>query len=474
LSGGNFDQVYDDDFIAETYAQLKRIFEPESVAIVGASDKINKIGGAIARSALNSGYQGKIYLVNPKLSTIFGHKTYSNVDEIPEGFDLAEIVVPSNLVSETLEQVGRKGATGAIIISAGFAESGDKESQAKLVEVARKNNMRLLGPNCFGIINTEMNLDLTFTFTGALKGPIAFISQSGAMCCGTLDWAYNREIGFSKFVNLGNESDIDVSDVLAYLSLDPQTKVIGVYIEGIKDGRKLVEIGRQVAGKKPIVVLKAGSSEAGARASLSHTGSIAGSDSVVDVGLKQACMLRVYDVEEIFDAALALTYQPLPNGKNIGIISNAGGLGVMVSDWCSKLGLKVPVLPAETQERIRSNLLAIASTSNPVDMTGAADYDCYKNVLDIILSDPSIDCAICIFVSQGIVTAAQPARAVAEIADKHSKPVLAFWMGERSTKEGIEVLRRKGVPTYPSPSRAAKAAMALSSYSDIKKSLDSN
>jgi len=467
-------QPYDGDFIAQTYEQLKRLIEPESVAIVGASEKINKVGGAIARNALNSGYQGKIYLVNPKLTTMFGQKSYSTVDEISDEFDLAEIIVPSNLVIETLEQVSRKGAAGAIVISAGFAESGNKELQAQLVDIARKKKIRLLGPNCFGIVNTDISLDLTFTFTGALKGPIAFVSQSGAMCCGTLDWAYNREIGFSKFINLGNESDISVSDVLAYLAMDPQTKVIGVYIEGIKDGRKLIDVGKRIASKKPMVVLKAGSSEAGARASLSHTGSIAGSDSVIDVGLRQACMLRVHDVEEIFDAAIALSNQPLPNGKNIGIISNAGGLGVMVSDWCSKLGLQIPLLPAETQDKMRNNLLAIASTSNPVDMTGAADYDCYTNVLDAILSEPTIDCAICIFVSQGIVTAAQPARAVAEVTDKHSKPVLAFWMGERSTKEGIEVLRRKGIPPYPSPSRAAKAAMAMHSYSMIKKSLNAN
>lgn len=459
---------YNDEFIKTTYQRMKKLIEPKSVAIIGASDKIDKVGGALTRNVLDSGYEGKIYLVNPKLSKIFGKKAYPTVDEIPEEFDLAEIVVPSKIVPEILEQVSRKKASGAIIISSGFAETGNKILQEKVVNIARKNKIRLIGPNCFGILNTEANLDLTFTFTSALKGSIAFISQSGAMCCGTLDWAYNREIGFSKFINLGNECDVDVADILAYLSMDPQTKVIGIYMEGIKKGRKLIEVGNLVTEHKPIVVLKSGSSEAGARASLSHTGSIAGSNEIVNVGLKQANMLRVYDVEDIFDASLALANQPLPNGNNIGIISNAGGLAVMVSDWCSDLNLKVPVFSSETQQNIKKFLPPIASFSNPVDMTGGADYECYKNVLDVILNDPLIHCAICVFVSQGLVTAANPARAIAEVSKKHDKPVLAFWMGERSIKEGIEVLKRNNVPAYPSSSRVAKSAYALSSYAKIR------
>jgi acetyl coenzyme A synthetase (ADP forming)-like protein len=460
--------LYDEEFIKTTYVQMKKLIEPESVAIIGASDKIDKVGGALTRNAMNSGYKGKIYLVNPKLSKIFGEKTYPTVDDIPEKFDLAEIVVPAKLVPEILDQVGRKKVTGAIIISSGFAETGNNALQQEIVEIAKKNNTRLIGPNCFGILNTEVNLDLTFTFTSALKGSIAFISQSGAMCCGTLDWAYNREIGFSKFINLGNECDVDVADILAFLSMDPQTKVIGIYMEGIKKGRKLIEVGNLVTKRKPIVVLKSGSSEAGARASLSHTGSIAGSNEIIDVGLKQANMLRVFDVEEIFDAALALANQPLPNGKNIGIISNAGGLAVMVSDWCSKLGLQVPIFPLETQQNIKKFLPPIASFSNPVDMTGGADYECYKNILDSILNEPIIHCAICIFVSQGLVTAAKPARAIAEVSKKYDKPILAFWMGERSIKEGIEVLKRNEIPAYPSSSRVAKSAFALSFYAIAK------
>ncbi|MGQ9543108.1 MAG: CoA-binding protein, partial [Candidatus Bathyarchaeia archaeon] len=269
---------YDESFISKTYEGLRRIFEPDSLVIIGASDKIEKVGGAITRNVLNSNYGGRVYLVNPKLPKIFGRQVYSSVEEIPGDIDLAEIILPANLVPEAMRQVAGKGVAGVIIISAGFAESGRQDLQAEVVEIARREKIRVIGPNCFGIINTDIGLDLTFTFTNALRGPIAFISQSGAMCCGTLDWAYNREIGFSKFINLGNECDVDVSDVLAYLALDPQTKVICIYMEGVKDGRKLIEVGRLVAWEKPIIVLKAGSSEAGARASLSHTGSVAGSE----------------------------------------------------------------------------------------------------------------------------------------------------------------------------------------------------
>jgi acetyl coenzyme A synthetase (ADP forming)-like protein len=463
---------FDSCFISKTYEELRRVFEPESVAIIGASDKIDKVGGAITRNVLNSNYGGKVYLVNPNLPRIFGRKAYSSVEELPEDVDLVEIIVPASLVPETMRRLAGKNVAGAVIISAGFAESGNSHLQSEVVEIARRLGIRVIGPNCFGIINTDIGLDLTFTFTNALRGSIAFISQSGAMCCGTLDWAYNREIGFSKFINLGNECDVDISDVLAYLSLDPHTKVICAYVEGVKDGRKLIEVGRLVARNKPIIVLKAGSSEAGARASLSHTGSIAGSENVVDAGLRQACMLRVNDVDDIFDAAIALMNQPLPEGDRVGIISNAGGLAVLVSDWCSKFGLQIPVLPSEVQRKIKNFLPPIASTSNPIDMTGGADYECYRNVLDTVLAEDTIDCVICIFVSQGLVTAAQPARAVVEVAGKYSKPVLAFWMGERSTREGVEILRRGRIPCYPSPSRVAMATSAIVYYSKLRKTLN--
>jgi len=454
--------------LRETYLQMKRLIEPRTVAIVGASSKIEKVGGAITRNALESDYQGKIHLVNPKATQIFGRKVYPSLEEVPGEIDLVEIVVPAPLVPTVMEQAARKGVKGAVIISAGFAEVGEENLQAQVVRIAKEGGIRVIGPNCFGLINTEIGLDLSFTFSKALKGPIAFISQSGAMCCGTLDWAYGEEVGFSKFINLGNKCDVDESDTLVYLMEDRQTKVIAMYTEGVKDGRKLFETMRLVSRRKPIVVLKAGITEPGARAALSHTGSIAGSTDIMRAALKQSGAIGVEDIEELFDAAQVLN-KPLSKGRNVAILSNAGGLAVMTTDWCHRLGLKVPKFPSKTVEELRSFLLPIASAFNPVDMTGSADYECYKKVLDAVSRIETIDLIIPIFVSQGLVTSDGPARAVVEKQKDCKKPMLAYWMGGSSITNGVKILKRGGIPVYSSPAKVAKAVAALVMYSDFRK-----
>jgi len=459
--------VQNDDF-GEIYLQMKRLMEPSTVAIVGASGKIEKVGGAITRNALESDYPGKIYLVNPNVTQIFGRKVYPSLEEIPEKIDLVEIVVPAPVVPMVMEQAARKGVKGAAIISAGFAEVGKEDLQTQVLTIAKEGGIRVIGPNCFGIINTEIGLDLSFTFSKPLKGSIAFISQSGALCCGTLDWAYKEEVGFSKFINLGNKCDVDESDALAYLVEDRQTRVIAMYTEGIKDGRKLFETMRLVSRRKPIVILKAGVTEPGARAALSHTASIAGSPDIVRAALKQSGAIEVEDIEELFDAAQVLS-QPLPKGENVAILSNAGGLAVTTADWCHRLGLTLPKLPTQTLEEFRSFLLPIASASNPVDMTGGADYHCYKRVLDAISNIETIDLIIPIFVSQGLVTSDGPARAVVEKGKICNKPILAYWMGGSSIINGVRILKRAGIPVYSSPAKVAKAAAALVTYSYFRK-----
>lgn len=332
------------------------------------------------------------------------------------------------------------------------------------MEIAQENGIRVIGPNCFGIINTEVGLDLTFTFTRALQGPIAFISQSGAMCCGTLDWAAQQEIGFSKFINLGNKCDLDEADILSFLAEDSQTKVIAMYLEEIREGQKFLQIAKLVSKRKPIVALKAGTSDAGAKAVRSHTGSIAGSDVIVDAAFKQAGIIRTHDILELLDVSIALAIQPIPEGKNVGIVTNAGGLGVLTADWCSKLGLQIPALPSSRIKHIQEFLPRFASPLNPIDMTGSADYECYRDVLDTVMAERSIDCLIAIFVSQGLVTADGPARGVVKASKRHKKPVLAFWMGGASVLEGVRILRRNSIPVYPSPVRVARAAVGLTSY----------
>jgi len=458
---------YGDYHFEETALQMKSLVEPRTVAIVGASSKIEKVGGAIARNALDGEYKGKIYLVNPNATQIFGRKVYRSLEEIPEDVDLVEIVVPAPLVPMIMEQAVKKGVRGALIVSSGFAEVGRNDLQDQVVRTAKDGGIRVIGPNCFGLINTEMGLDLSFTFSKALRGSIAFVSQSGAMCCGTLDWALREEEGFSKFINLGNKCDVDESDALVYLRQDQQTKVVAIYVEGIKDGRRLFEAVRFVSKEKPVVILKAGVTEPGSRAAVSHTGSMAGRVEIVKAALKQAGAVLVDDIEELFDSMQVFS-QPLSKGRNVAIVSNAGGLAVVTADWCHKLGLVVPKLPSQIVEELKSFLPQIASSSNPVDMTGDADYERYKRVLETVSETKAIDVIIPIFVSQGLVTSDRPAKAVVEIQEASDKPMLAYWMGGSSIINGVRILRRGGIPVYSSPERVARAAANLIEYSDFK------
>ncbi len=456
--------------IEKLLLQIRTIMEPRSIAIIGASGNIEKVGGAITRNALESNYVGKIYLVNPNIHQIFGRKTYSNLEDIPNNVDLVEIIVSAPIVPIIMEQVARKGVKGVVIISSGFAEIGNENLQAHIIRIAKEAEIRVIGPNCFGIINTDISLDLTFTFSKALPGSVAFVSQSGAMCCGTLDWAYKEEMGFSKFINLGNKCDVDESDVLMYLLEDQQTRIIAMHIEGITDGRKLFETIRLVSKRKPIIVLKAGITEPGARAALSHTGSIVGSTEIVKVALKQAGAIVVEDIEELFDAMQTLT-QLQVKGKNVAILSNAGGLGVMVTDWCHRLGLKIPRLPDQTLEELKSFLLPIASPSNPIDMTGSADYECYKYVINVISKIETIDLIISIFVSQGLVTSEGPTKAILEKSRDCKKPILVYMLGGNSIINSVKILKRGGIPVYSSPVKVAKAAAILVTYSNYMRKM---
>jgi acetyl coenzyme A synthetase (ADP forming)-like protein len=448
----------------QTYNQMRYILEPKSVAIIGASNKIHRVGGAITRNALESNYRGDIYLVNPHLPKIFGKPVYTQLSKIPGPVDLIEIIIPAPQVPMIMEDAITKEVKGAIIISAGFAEIGNQDLQDEVVRIAKRGGIRVLGPNCFGIINTEIDLDLSFTFTKALNGSLAFVSQSGAMCCGTLDWAYREELGFSKFINLGNKCDLDESDALLYLEKDTQTKIIAMYLEGITNGRRLFHTVRRVSQNKPIIMLKAGVTEPGARAALSHTASIAGSSRIVKAAFKQAGATVVEDVEELFDAAQALVYPPV-NGSKVAIASNAGGLGVMTTDWCHQMGLHVPHLTSEAVKSLQEQLLPIASPLNPVDMTGSADYTTYQNILKVLASNDSIDMIITIFVSQGLVTSDGPARAVVDILQRYKTPIFTYWMGGNSIFNGVRILRRANIPVYTSPAKVAKAAATLLSYS---------
>jgi acetyltransferase len=447
----------------ETSIWMRNLIEPNSVAIIGANNKTNKVGGAVTHNALECTYLGKLYLVNPNSSEIFGRKVYPDIESIPNNIDLVEVVIEASLVPDILMRAAKKGVKGAVIISSGFAEVGNINLQNQVRKIAKETGIRILGPNCFGLINTEIGLDLSFTSSKPIAGSIAFISQSGAMCCGTLDWASRENIGFSKFINLGNKCDVDEADCLAYLAEDKQTKVIVIYAEGIKDGRKLFEAIKFVSKKKPILILKAGVTESGAKAALSHTGSIAGNMAIARAALTQAGAIIVEDIEELCDSMQVFS-QPCPNGKRVAIVSNAGGLGVMTADWCSKQGLTIPEMPPKTVEELKAILPPIASTHNPIDMTGNANYLRYKKAIEIVSSLESIDMVIALYVSQGVVTSDEPARAIVDASKVCGKPLLAYFMGGSSILSGIQILKSGGVPVYSSPRRVARAASVLASY----------
>lgn len=440
---------------------LRYLLEPRSVAIVGASSEIQKVGGAISRNALSGSYRGRIYLVNPRRKFILGHRVYPDLASVPGDLDLVEIVVPAEAVPEVMIQAGEKGVKAAIIVSAGFAETGNIELQNKVRSLAESMGIRVLGPNCFGVINTAIDLDLTFSFTRALRGNIAFISQSGAMCCGTLDYAYSQGIGFSKFVNLGNKCDVDEADVLDYLASDPQTKAVALYIEGVGDGRRFMEAAKRASKLKPLIAMKAGLTEAGARAALSHTASLAGRREIIEAAFRQSGVVKVDDVEDLIGGAVALAGQPTPKGARIGIVTNAGGLGVTVADWCQILGLEVPALSEDVRRRIGGVLPRFASSGNPVDMTGDAGYNQYRAVSEILLESGEIDLLIAVFTSQGLVTSDGPAHGIVEAASNKGKPVLALLMGGRSVEQGRRILTQGGIPVYGFPEKTAKAASAM-------------
>jgi acetyltransferase len=440
---------------------LRYLLEPRSVAIVGASSDIRKVGGAISRNALSGSFKGRIYLVNPRRRTILGRRVYPDLTSIPGDLDLVEIVVPAEAVPDVMVQAAEKDVKAAIIVSAGFAEVGNVELQDKVRSIARSRGIRVLGPNCFGVINTMIDLDLTFSFTRALKGNIAFISQSGAMCCGTLDYAYSQGIGFSKFVNLGNKCDIDEADVLEYLESDTQTRAIALYLEGVKDGRRFMEAAEEASKHKPIIAMKAGLTEAGARAALSHTASLAGRREIIEAAFRQSGVVKVEDVEDLIGGAVALAGQPTPRGVRVGIATNAGGLGVTVADWCQSLGLEVPVLSEEVRRRIGGVLPRFASSGNPVDMTGDAGYAQYKAVSQILLECGEVDLLIAVFTSQGLVTSDGPAHGIVEAASNTGKPVIALLMGGRSVEQGRRILAQGGIPVYGFPEKAARAASVL-------------
>ena len=451
---------------------LDAVFRPKSVAVIGASNREGSVGNAIFKNILLSGYQGTLYPVNPKAPSIAGVRAYPTIYSLPEAVDLAVIIIPAELVPEALEQCGRKGVRGVVVVSAGFKEVGPEGAalEKQAVEIARSYGMPLIGPNCLGVINTDPDIALSASFARAMPKPgnIAFVSQSGALCAGILDYARGRDIGFSKFISFGNKADITEVDLLRYLATDKSTDVILMYLETLADGRAFIELARDITGeathRKPILAIKSGRTTQGAAAARSHTGALAGSDSVYDAIFAQAGILRVDTVEELFDFAVGFSRQPLPKGNRFAIVTNAGGPGIMATDAAIRHGLELAKLRPETLEALKAKLPPTANFHNPVDVIGDATHERYHAALQTVLADPNVDGAIVLLTPQSMTEIEKTADTVGEIAEKQDKPVLASFLGHVDVSAGIHILEQHGIPNYQFPENAARSLAAMARY----------
>lgn len=436
---------------------IERIFCPQSIAVLGANKVKGTVPSDILTNILKAEYKGVVYPVNPREKHISSIKTYKYVVDIEDPVDIAVIVYPSSVMHMALEQCGQKGIKGAIIISAGFKEVGGQgiEREEQIKAIAKKYGMSFIGPNCLGVINTDpaVMLDASFARKMPEEGNIAFISQSGALCTAVLDYAQAKHIGFSKFVSIGNKADISEIDLLYYLKDDPKTKVILIYLEEISDGPALMKAARTVIEEtgKPVLAIKSGRTHAGASAAASHTGSLAGSDESCDAAFKQAGIIRCDDIEEMFNKAIAFTYQPLPNGKRVAIITNAGGPGVLTTDAAIKCGLELPKFQTETTDVLRKSLPKTANINNPVDVIGDARADRYSVAVSSVIKDQNIDGVFVILTPQSMTEIESIAHEITRVANQFSKPVYTSFMGEADVAAGIDILQRNKIPHYILP-----------------------
>lgn len=444
-------------------------FEPKSVAVVGASRSPKKFGHWVVKALIDAGYRGKIYPVNPHAKKILNLKAYPSLLEIPGDVDLACIAVPAKAVSEAIVECGRKGVKVAIVFASGFGESGaeGKALERRMVEIARNAGVRIIGPNSLGIINTANNLIANFgraiVSRKHPKGTITFLSQSGAFGQALLVWAEDSGLGFSKFISSGNEADLNCADFLQYLAEDENTKVVTLYMEGVKNGRKFLQYAKKASMLKPIIALKVGKTLAGSRAAASHTGALSGQDVIYNAAFKQAGIIRVRSPEEMFDLAKAFVTQPLPRGNRVGIVTSSGGLGVETADACEELGLSVPVLPHDTHEYLRKLLPPFAAVLNPVDMTSQVHYypEWFRTCIEALLKCKSVDGII---VGISAFSSIEISKYILQAAEGSSKPIVATWTMGDSAREAIQALENGGVPVYPTPERASSVMANLAKY----------
>ena len=451
---------------------LRNFFCPDSVAVIGAAREEEKVGHIILDNIINSGYKGKLFPVNPNADEIHGIKCYQSVLDIPGDLDLTIIAIPVQFVLQVLEECSKKNTKWSIIISAGFKETGIEgtKRERQLIEKAKEYGIRILGPNCLGIIDTECPINATFTPNIPPMGKIGFISQSGALGTAILDWAKTNKIGFSKFVSLGNKADISENDLFDDWENEKDTEVITAYLEGVKYGREFMKISSRVSKKKPIIVIKSGNTDAGARAVSSHTGTLAGSARAYEAAFKQAGIIRANTIRDLFNYATAFSYQPLPKGKKVAIITNAGGPGIMATDECEKNNILLASLEKETIDGLKEFLPEAANFYNPIDILGDALADRYKKTLEVVIKDNNVDAIVMLLTPQAMTQPYRTARAIVEVIGKSGKdiPVAASFMGGAEVKKAVRFLAEKNIPNFDIPEEAIDTLKVMMEYTDWK------
>ncbi len=448
--------------------QLDKIFKPKNVAVIGASNREESVGFALMQNLLTSGFKGDVFPINAKAKTIQGVKAYASIKEVPKKVDLVVISTPASTVPGLVEECGQAGVGGLLVISAGFAEAGE-EGHKMLEEVQKtiaKYGMRMIGPNCLGFINPNKGLNATFASNMAPKGKIAFISQSGALCTSILDWAADQNIGFSHFVSIGSMSDIGFAELIDYFGTDPHTSSILIYMESIKSARRFMSAARSFSRTKPIIVLKSGKSDEGGQATMSHTGSLAGEDIVFDEAFKRAGVIRVDTISQLFDCAQTLAMQPRPRGNRLAIITNAGGPGVLATDYLMNNGGALAQLSDATYKKLNDMLPAAWSHGNPIDVLGDATPETYRKTLEIALADKGVDGVLTILTPQSMTDPTAAAKELVKMAKSSHKTILATWMGSGRVNEGRDILEDGGVPNYLYPESAVDVFLKMYHYSN--------
>ena len=450
------------------------LFNPKSIAVIGASEIKGKLGNDVVRNLIDSGFEGRIYPINPKSGEILNLKVYRSVSEVAGDIDVAVIVIPAKYVHPVVEECGKKGVTALVIITAGFKEIGHEgqEAEKRIVEIAEKYGMIVQGPNCLGIVNTFAPYNASFAAGTPEKGSVAFASQSGALMTGILDWSLMEKIGFSKFVSLGNKAQLDESDFIEAFGKDPDTSFLLLYIESVVDGRKFMDVCRKIAPHKPIYVVKSGVSTAGARAASSHTGSLAGSDTAYSVAFKQCGVIRADSMSELFDVANVFDDCYLPRGNRVAIVTNAGGPGIITTDACEANGLQMAQFSAATIETLKNGLPSAASVYNPVDALGTAQPDDYALCVEATLQDENVDSVLVLLTPQAMTKEAETAQVLVDCRKKYpNKPLLAVFMGGNSMTYARIVLNEGGIPVFDFPERAVNAIAELYRYIVLRDSL---